>query len=207
MSNELNWRYATKKFDVSKKISAEDFAELLEVLRFSPSSFGLQPWKFVIVHDTDLRKTLRPHAWDQPQITDADTLIVFCALKNMDEDYVKRYVASIAKVRGVAKESLAGYEGMMIGSLKAKSTEAVNQWMRNQVYLALGFFLGECAHRRIDACPMEGFDAKKFDEILELPQQGLQSVVLCPVGYRASDDQYAHLKKVRFEQDEIFIDR
>ena len=207
MTNELNWRYATKKFDVSKKISTEDFAELLEVLRFSPSSFGLQPWKFVIVHDTDLRKTLRPHAWDQPQITDADTLIVFCALKNMDEDYVKRYVASIAKVRGVAKESLAGYEGMMIGSLKAKSTEAVNQWMRNQVYLALGFFLGECAHRRIDACPMEGFDAKKFDEILELPQQGLQSVVLCPVGYRASDDQYAHLKKVRFEQDEIFIDR
>ena len=114
---------------------------------------------------------------------------------------------SIARVRGVSKESLAGYEGMMIGALKAKSPDALSQWMRNQVYLALGFFLGECAHRHIDACPMEGFDAKKFDEILGLPAQNLQSVVLCPVGYRAIDDQYAHLKKVRFDQEEIFIDR
>ena len=207
MPNDLNWRYATKKFDVSKKISKQDFAELLEVLRFSPSSFGLQPWKFVVVHDPELRKRLRQHAWDQPQITDADTLIVFCALKSMDESYVKRFVESMARVRGVSKESLAGYEGMMIGALKSKSKEQVSEWMKNQVYLALGFFLGECAQRRIDACPMEGFDARKFDEILELPQQGLQSVVLCPVGYRASDDQYAHLKKVRFEQEEIFIDR
>ena len=125
----------------------------------------------------------------------------------MDENYVKRFVESIARVRGVSKESLAGYEGMMVGNLKAKSKEQVSEWMKNQVYLALGFFLGECAQRRIDACPMEGFDARKFDEILELPQQGLQSVVLCPVGYRASDDQYAKLKKVRFEQEEIFIDR
>jgi len=207
MSNDLNWRYATKKFDSSKKISSQDFAELLEVLRFSPSSFGLQPWKFVVVHDPDLRKKLRPHAWNQAQVTDAGALIVFCALKKMDEDYVKRYVNIIADVRGVTKESLLGSEQMMTGFLKSKGPEAISQWMKNQVYVALGVFLAECAHHKIDACPMEGFDSEKFDEILELPQEGLESVVLCAVGYRADDDHYAELKKVRFENNELFIDR
>ena len=133
MDQHLNWRYATKKFDFSKKISKQKLAELLEVLRFSPSSYGLQPWKFVIVHDPVLRKKLRPHAWDQPQITDADTLIVFCAVKTMDENYVKNYVERIAQVRGVTKESLSSYEQMMMTSLKGKSPEAISQWMKNQV--------------------------------------------------------------------------
>jgi len=207
MNTDLNWRYATKKFDSSKKISKQEFAALLEVLRFSPSSFGLQPWKFVIVHDPVLRKKLRPHAWNQSQVTDADTLIVFCALKNMDENYVKKYVGRIALVRGVSTESLLSYEQMMVASLKGKSPEAVSQWMKNQVYIALGVFLSECAHRKIDACPMEGFDAQQFDEILQLPQEGLESVVLCAIGYRAVDDHYASLKKVRFDRSEVIIDR
>ena len=207
MDHDLNWRYATKKFDTSKKISKQDFAELLEVLRFSPSSYGLQPWKFVIVHDPVLRKKLRPHALDQPQITDADTLIVFCALKTMDEKYVKHYADLIAQVRGVTRESLLGYEKRIVASLKGKSPEAISQWMKNQVYIALGIFLSECAHRKIDACPMEGFDSGKFDEILDLPQQGLESVVLCAIGYRDANDQYAHQKKVRFDKKEVFIDR
>ena len=207
MNENFKWRYATKKFDTTKKISTQDFAELLEVLRFSPSSFGLQPWKFVIVQDPELRKKLRPYAWDQAQVTDAGALIVFCALKKMDEDYVKRYVNILAEVRGVTKESLLGYEQMITGFLKSKGPQAVSEWMKNQVYIALGVFLAECAHRQIDACPMEGFDAEKFDEILELSQEGLESVVLCAVGYRAHDDHYAALKKVRFENNELFIDR
>ena len=207
MDQHLNWRYATKKFDFSKKISKQKLAELLEVLRLSPSSYGLQPWKFVIVHDPVLRKKLRPHAWDQPQITDADTLIVFCAVKTMDENYVKNYVERIAQVRGVTKESLSSYEQMMMTSLKGKSPEAISQWMKNQVYIALGVFLSECAYRKIDACPMEGFDSKKFDEILDLSQEGLESVVLCAVGYRALDDHYAQLKKVRFDKNEVFINK
>jgi nitroreductase len=205
MDDVMNWRYATKKFDPSKKISKQEFAELLEVLRFSPSSYGLQPWKFVIVRDPDLRKKLRPHAHGQPQVTDADTLIVFCVLKTMDENYVKRYVERIAQVRGLAKESLLRYEQNMTASLKAKSPEAVSQWMKEQVYIALGIFLSECAHRKIDASPMEGFEPKEFDEILELPQAGLESVVLCAIGYRASDDKYAQLKKVRFDKNEVFV--
>lgn len=207
MNDDLNWRYATKKFDSSKKIPKQEFTELLEVLRLSPSSFGLQPWKFVIIHDPVLRKKLRPHAWDQPQVTDAGALIVFCALKSMDENYVKRYVGYVAQVRGVTKESLLDYEQKILGSLKGKTPEAISQWMKNQVNIALGVFLSECAHRKIDACPMEGFDPKKFDEILGLHKAGLESVVLCAVGYRAVDDHYASLKKVRFDRSEVIVER
>lgn len=207
MDQHLNWRYATKKFDPARKISIEHFSYLLEVLRLSPSSFGLQPWKFIIVKEPVLRKELRLHAWNQPQVTDADTLIVFCALKTMDEKYVKNFVDRMVQVRGVSRESLLGYEQMMMGSIKGRNPESIFQWMKNQVYIALGFFLNECAHLKIDACPMEGFDAKKFDEILGLTQQGLESVVLCAVGYRAPGDHYADLKKVRFDKNEVFIDR
>jgi nitroreductase len=207
MKYVLNWRYATKKFDPLKKISKQDFADLLEVLRFSPSSYGLQPWKFVIVRDPDLRKKLRPHACNQPQVTDADTLFVFCALKTMDEKYVKHYADLIAKTRGVTRESLSGYEQKIMASLKGKSPEAISQWIKNQVYIALGIFLAECAHRKIDTCPIEGFDSKKFDELLTLPKEGLESVVLCAIGYRAPDDKYAHHKKVRFSKSEVFIER
>ena len=207
MNDELNWRYATKKFDPLKKISKQEFAELLEALRLSPSSYGLQPWKFVIVHDQVLRNKLRPHARNQPQITDADTLIVFCALKSMEEKYVKHYTDRIAQVRGVTKESILGYEQTMVDSLKGKSPDAISQWMKKQVYIALGFFLNECAHRKIDACPMEGFDPQKFDEVLELSKEGLESVVLCTIGYRAVDDHYAELQKVRFNENEVFINK
>jgi len=204
---DLNWRYATKKFDPSKKIPPQELSDLLEALRFSPSSCGLQPWKFVIIRNADLRRKLRPHAHDQPQTTDADTLIVLCSLKSIDEAYIKYFIDTAAKVRGVARESLSGYEQMVTGFIKSKSPEALEQWTKQQVYIALGFFLRECAYRRIDASPMEGFEPKKFDEILELPKQGLESVVLCAVGYRAADDHYGHLKKVRFDKNEVFIDR
>jgi nitroreductase len=207
MNDDLNWRYATKKFDSSKKISKQALAELLEVLRFSPSSYGLQPWKFIIIHDPDLRKKLRPHAWNQLQVTDADTLIVFCSLKTIDEKYIKNYTDLIAKVREVPRESLSGYEHIMINFFKGKSPEVISQWMKHQVYIALGLFLAECAHRKIDACPMEGFDSPKFNEILNLPQQGLEAVVLCAIGYRAMDDHYAHLKKVRFDKNDVFINK
>ena len=178
MNDDLNWRYATKKFDASKRISKQEFAELLEVLRLSPSSYGLQPWKFIIVHDPVLRNKLRIHARNQSQITDADTLIVFCALKSMDEEYVKHYIDRIAQVRGVTRESMLGYQQTMEDSLKGKSHDAISYWMKKQVYISLGFFLNECAHRKIDACPMEGFDPQKFDEVLELSKEGLESVVL-----------------------------
>lgn len=207
MSEYLNWRYATKKFNPARKIPEQEFCELLESLRLAPSSYGLQPWKFIVVRDEDLRKTLRSHAWDQPQVTDASHCIVLCALKTMDAHYVRNFTARIAKTRGVARESLSGHEQMMLGSLKAMSAQALSDWMKRQVYLALGMLLAQCACKKIDSCPMEGFDAKKFDEVLGLEKLDLESVVLCPVGYRAKDDQYAALKKVRFAKDEVFIEK
>jgi len=207
MIDHLNWRYATKKFDPSKKIPKQELAELLEVLRLSPSSHGLQPWRFMVIHDAVLRAKLRPFASDKPQITDSDTLIVFCCLKNLDENYISQYFDRMAQVRDISRESLNGFEQRVVGSLKTMSTEALSSWMKHQIYLALGMLLCECAHRRIDACPMEGFDSKKFDAMLDLSPLGLQSVVLCAVGYRALDDKYAQLQKVRFDANEVFIDQ
>ena len=207
MSEHLNWRYATQKFDPARKIPEVEFRELLESLRLAPSSYGLQPWKFIVARDEDLRKALRKHAWNQPQVTDASHLLVLCALKGIDPDYVKDFTARIAKSREVAPESLSQYEQAMLNSLTAMPAQALSDWMKRQVYLALGMLLAQCAYKKIDSCPMEGFDAKKFDEILDLAKLNLESVVLCPIGYRAKDDQYAGLKKVRFRKNEVFIEK
>lgn len=207
MIDHLNWRYATKKFDPAKKIPKRELEGILEALRLAPSSYGLQPWKFILIEDEALRRDLKPHAKNQSQITDASNLIVLCALKTMDENYVKNYVTRIAKVRGVERGTLAAYEQTMLGSLRAKTPEALSLWMKKQVYIALGMLLAECAHRKIDACPMEGFSPKEFDEVLGLAKEGLESVVLCTIGYRAQDDKYAALAKVRFGKNEVFIQR
>ena len=207
MDNHLEWRYATKKFDPVKKIAPADFTALLETLRLSPSSFGLQPWKFIVVTNDELRKTLKGHAWGQDQLTSASHLIVLCALKTMDEQYVKDFIVRVAQSRGVPAEALAGYEQMMLGFLKAKTPIEIRSWMERQVYIALGMLLSECAHRKIDACPMEGFDSKEFDKILGLSEQGLESIVLCAVGHRAADDSYAHAPKVRFEPNEVIQEK
>lgn len=207
MDDHLHWRYATQKFDSARKIPKKDLDALLEALRVAPSSYGLQPWKFVVVQDEALRKELRRHAWDQPQVTDASHLIVFCALKTMDDRYVKGFVTRIAQVREINRETLSRYEQMMLNSFKNQTPAQLSHWMKLQVYLALGMFLAECAQRKIDACPMEGFESRKFDEVLSLVRQGLESVVLCPIGYRARDDHYAKLKKVRFEKNEVVIEK
>ncbi len=207
MSDYLNWRYATQKFDPAKKIPEAQFRELLESLRLAPSSYGLQPWKFIVVRDKILREKLRKHAWDQPQITDASHLIVLCALKTINPAYVKKFTTRIAKARGVTPESFSKYEQGMFNSLKAMSRQTLSSWMKQQVYLALGMLLSQCAYQHIDSCPMEGFDAKKFDKILNLAKLNLESVVLCPVGYRAKDDRDAAFPKVRFTKSEVFIEK
>ncbi len=205
MNPSLQWRYATKKFDAKKEISKETLSELLEVLRLSPSSFGLQPWKFVVVKDAALRQELRKNAWNQPQITDASHVIVLCAKTSMDAVYIKEFVSRSAKSNGIAVEALKDYQDMMLGFVKNQTPEQTAAWMSRQVYIALGLLLGECARRQIDACPMEGFDGQKFDEILKLKDQGFHATVLCAVGYRAADDTYASHAKVRFDESEVVV--
>jgi nitroreductase len=178
-----------------------------EALRLSASSFGLQPWKFIVVTNPEVRKQLRAAAWDQAQITDASELIVLAVQKNVDESYVDTFVKSVALTRGMPIDALKGYSDMMKGSVKSRTTpEAVKEWSSRQVYVALGTLLTAAAVEGIDACPMEGFDPKKFDEILGLEKMGLESRVLAAVGFRSSEDATASYKKVRFDKKDVFVE-
>jgi nitroreductase len=194
----LRWRYAVKKFDPSKKLSEEQLNGLLESARLSASSFGLQPYKILVVTDPAVRAKIREHAWNQTQVTDASHLLAFCAYRTIDEAYVDRYIALISQERGVSEEALKGYRDMMVGSIKSRSPQELAEWMKRQAYIAVGFALSAAAHLRIDSCPMEGFDPAHVDVDLGLLEQNLTSVVLMPVGFRAADDASAQYKKVRF---------
>ena len=200
----LNWRYATKKFNPDKKISEADWKALEQSLVLAPSSFGLQPWKFFVVRNLDLRQQLVEHAWNQSQVTDASHLVVLAIRKGIDNSNVNHYINLMSEVRETPQENLEGLEKAIKGFLQDPPFPfEVNSWSTRQVYLALGFFLYSAALLGIDACPMEGFVPAKYDEILGLSAQGYSSVVLCTAGYRAEDDKLADMKKVRYETDKV----
>ena len=200
----LNWRYATKVFDPARKISSKDLDTLLQSLVLTPSSFGLQPYRFLVVTDPALKARLREASWGQSQITDCSHLVVFLARQQMTEADVDHLIQRIAKVRGVQADSLAGYKGMMVGSLVTGPRSAsVPEWAARQAYIALGQFMAAAAMLGLDTCPMEGLDPKKYDEILGLEATPFRTVVACPVGYRAEADKYASLAKVRFPVEEL----
>ena len=197
------WRYATKQFDPSKKLTESQIKILLESLRLSASSFGLQPWKFVVVENTKIRQELVQHSWGQRQVSEASHLIVLCSLLDMTETHVDANIERMAAMRGVPMDSLAGFKKMVMGFLSKFDTALKQKWMRDQVYLALGSLLTVCAVEGIDSCPMEGFDPAAYDRILGLNEKGLKSVVVCPVGYRSTEDKYSLQPKVRFEFDTV----
>ena len=204
--NQLNWRYATKQFDPQRKISATDWSALEASLLLTPSSFGLQPWKFVVVTDQQMREKLVTASWGQRQIADASHLVVFAAKKTLAEADIDAFLNFTAKTRGADPASLAGYREMMVGSIVKGRTEAErNNWIARQVYIALGNFLTSAALLGIDACPMEGIDPAKYDELLGLDKQGLGAIVVATAGYRAATDKYAGLPKVRFPGSEVFL--
>ncbi len=200
---KLNWRYATKKFDESKKLSDDKINKLAEALRLSASSFGLQPWKFLIISNEDLKKELLPHSWNQEQVVNCSHHIIFCGVKNFGEKEVQAFIEDTAKTRGQSLEDLEGYKGMMTNFLSYKSDEEKDAWVKNQVYIALGSFMVTCAEMEIDACPMEGIVQKEYDKVLGLAEKGLTSIVACPVGFRSEDDKYAGLPKVRFSTEHV----
>jgi nitroreductase len=197
----LNWRYATKKFDASKKISNEDLNELLEVLMLAPSSFGLQPYKFVVINNHELRSKIKEHAWHQSQITDASHLIAICAKKDVSEEYIKEFVQNTADKRKIPVESLNSYKDMMVNFRKSLTKEQTEDWSKRQSYIALGMLLQTAAMKKIDACPMEGFNPQEVNKILGLDDQGLTTVALCALGHRSSEDSYADYAKVRLSKD------
>ena len=202
----LTWRYATKKFDPSKKLDAATWQALEEALILSPSSYGLQPWKFVVVQDPALRAQLREKAWGQSQVTDASHFVVFTHRTDLTEADIDRYLARIAEVRGVSLESQAGYRQMMVGNLVQGAKHAtIGDWAARQAYIALGNLMTSAAALGVDATPMEGLDPAEFDKLLGLEGTGYATVVACAVGYRAADDAYASLPKVRFAKEDLVV--
>lgn len=200
---KLNWRYATKAFDRTKTIPAELVSTIEKALVATPSSYGLQPWKFIFITDKELRKKLTPFSWNQPQVEACSHFVVLAAKTQMDRQYVENYVKHIASVRGVDASSLEAYKQMMIQSIEGPLKEKILNWTSRQVYIALGQLMTCCALLEIDACPMEGFQPEKYDEILGLNKIGFSSVVCCALGYRSSEDIFSRAKKVRFEVDAV----
>ncbi|MES1166490.1 MAG: NAD(P)H-dependent oxidoreductase [Pseudomonadota bacterium] len=202
----LHWRYATKKFDPTKQIAATEWQALEEALVLSPSSVGLQPWKFLIVTDPAMKAKLVPAAWNQSQVADCSHFVVFAVHRNIGPDHVDRHLARMAEVRDVPAESLVKFRQMVTGNLdKARAEQRLDTWQTHQVYIALGQFMASAALLGIDTCPMEGFEPEKFDEILALKGTAYASVVCCAAGYRAADDKYAVTKKVRFKPDDVIV--
>ena len=200
---QLNWRYAVKKFDAGKKISDADWKVLEDSLVLAPSSYGLQPYKFIVVTDENLRKELTPAAYGQTQIADASHLVVVAYKKTLTDADVEHFVDRIVEVRSQPRESLKDYEDTMKGTAKKNADEGtIETWNSRQAYLALGFLLETAALLNIDACPMEGFNPAEFDRILGL--KDYSAVALCTLGYRdAENDWLANLPKVRFPKEEL----
>ena len=204
----LQWRYATKAFDPQRKIPAATWTTLQEALVLSASSFGLQPYRFIIVNDPAIRAQLLPHSWNQRQVVDASHYLVLAGRTALTESEIDRFIARIVEVRGAARETLANYRQMMAGSLLSEVGQArIPQWAARQMYIALGNLLTSAALLGVDTCPIEGFVPAEYDKILNLPAQGYAAVVCCALGYRSAEDKYATAPKVRFPISELIVTR
>jgi nitroreductase len=199
----LNWRYAVKKFDPSKTIPAETWNALEQSLVLSPSSYGLQPWKFFVVENKPIREKLLEHSWGQRQVVDASHLVVLAVKKNVNPADAERLITRTSQVRGIPESVLEGYKGMMVGSLSRTPAPEIDIWMSRQVFIALGVLLTSAAMLGVDSCPMEGFVPEKYDEILGLTAKGYASRVMATLGYRAADDTNGKMAKVRYESNEL----
>lgn len=200
-----NWRYATKKFDAAKKITAEDLNILKEAIRLSSSSYGLQPYKIIIVENPELRAKLQPSAWGQSQIVEASHLIIFANETNIDDTTIDSFLKNISETRSTPIEALSGYGDFMKSKISTLTPEAKDIWTAKQTYLALGNLLNAAAELKIDATPMEGFVPAQVNEILGLDQLGLNATLIATLGYRHEEDATQHYKKVRKSNEDLFI--
>ncbi|MCQ0110684.1 NAD(P)H-dependent oxidoreductase [Zhouia amylolytica] len=198
------WRYATKEFDPNRKITAEQLEHLKKAIQLSVSSYGLQLYKVLIIENKEVREKLRPASWNQSQITDASHLFVFCNYTRVSEQNIDSYVELIAATRELEKENLKGYGDFMKAKIDEKSIDDQFQWTKHQTYIALANLLAACAEIKIDTCPMEGFEAATYNEVLGLTERGLNASVIVPVGYRSDTDTTQSLAKVRKPMAQLF---
>lgn len=199
-----NWRYATKKFDATKKIAPADLEILKEAIRLSTSSYGLQLYKVFIIENPAVRAQLQPASWGQSQIVDASHLFVFANYTDVQESHIDHYVENIAQTRGISMEAVKGYGDFMKNSLIGLPQDKKAIWTSKQTYLALGNLLNAAAELKIDVTPMEGFEPEKYNEILGLNALGLNASLVATVGYRHEEDATQHLAKVRKSTEELF---
>lgn len=201
----LAWRYATKVFDTNQKLDEEQLNLLLEAVQLAPSSYGLQPYQVLIVENQKIKEQLKAAAYGQSQLTDASHIFIFAIAKNFTEAHVDEFVENIVKTRNIEKAAIKGYIDVMKNTVNSRTPEELAIWNARQAYIALGVLLETAALHEIDACPMEGFDHLKFDEILGLADRNLTSVVIAPVGFRSSEDVYQFYQKVRKSKEDLFI--
>ncbi len=200
-----NWRYATKKFDATKKISNNDFETLKKAISLSASSYGLQPYQVFIIENPELRAQLQPASWGQTQIVDASHLLVFANIVDLNEKQIDDYIANMAQTRGLNIENLKPYSDFMKSKIMTLPLDSKSNWSSKQTYLALGNLLNAAAELKIDVTPMEGFEPAKYNEILGLNALGLNASLVAAVGYRHEEDVTQHYTKVRKPNEELFI--
>lgn len=200
----LNWRYATKKYDNTKKVSSEDLAKIKEAVRLSASSYGLQLYKVLVIEDAEAKAKLLPAAYGQTQIVDSSQLFVFCNYTKVEESDVDIYTDLVSKTRSLTKEAVKPYGDYMKGAIANFSEEQKQIWTAKQTYIALGNLLAAAGELKIDATPMEGFDANQFNEILGLKEQNLNAAVIATIGYRSEEDLTKDYVKVRKSTENLF---
>ena len=201
----LQWRYATKKFNNTKLLPQYKIETLSKAFNLTATSYGLQPLRLIIIQNKELQKRLTEFSWNQQQVADASHILVICIERDLDEKYINSYFENVKKTRNTSDEILKPFREHLISSFSTKSVDEINTWASKQAYLALGNLLTVCALEEIDSCPMEGFIPEKYDEVLELENKGLKSVLVLPVGYRADDDMFSGFKKVRRSIEETVI--
>ncbi|TYB76457.1 NAD(P)H-dependent oxidoreductase [Bizionia myxarmorum] len=193
----LQWRYATKTFDTTKKVSPEKLDIVKHAFNLTATSYGLQPIKLVIVANQELKEQLVSVAFNQKQLEQASHVLVLCIQTGIDKAFVSEYFHRVHSIRETPKDILQPFQDFLISDFEKKPQEGREAWAINQAYLALGNLLTVCALEGIDSCPMEGFKPAACDDLLNLEEQGLKSVLLLPIGYRAEDDMFSEFKKVR----------
>ncbi len=198
------WRYATKKFDATKKVSETDLETLKEAIQLSTSSYGLQLYKVFIIENPEVRAKLQPASWGQSQIVDASHLLVFANILDVQENHIDDYVQNIANTRGLSVEDLKGYSDFMKSKIVSLPVDKKSVWTSKQTYLALANLMNAAAELKIDVTPMEGFEPEQYNEILGLNELGLNASLVAAVGYRHEEDATQHYVKVRKSKEELF---
>lgn len=202
---QLQWRYATKKFDRDKKLEMNQVERLLQSFNLTATSYGLQPLKMVVVQDERIQENLVAASYNQRQVADASHLLVICIETEVNAQFVRTYFEHVKKIRETPEKILKPFREDLEQKFDAQSKAETKNWAAKQAYLALGNLLTVCALEEIDSCPMEGFQPDKYADILGLHDQNLEAVLVLPVGYRAEDDMFAEFKKVRRPLDESVV--